>query len=202
MTLRSASPRARILLAFLALLGLKVAALGALGVFGGEDAHAQAAAPAAAQPAAAQTPTAPEEVKPAPAREPSPGQLDLEILRDVERRQKELDAREEALAREKERLEAMKGDLDKQIAELKALEVKLEEQIKLRGDLEDGAIQKLAKTYSAMPPETAALLVAQMDTRIAIRVLSAMKERNAGRILAATPPALASRLSEGLVKRK
>jgi len=135
-------------------------------------------------------------------RTPGPGELDLEIIKDVEKRNKELDLKEEKLKREKERIDTMKSDLDAQISELKALQAKIDEQIKLRDDLQKKSIKKLAKTYSAMPPENAAALIQQIDKSIAIRVLGAMRERSAGKILAVIPPKLASTLSEGLVRKK
>lgn len=147
--------------------------------------------------------SSPEEVVSDPApKKPGPGELDIEIIRDVEKRNKELDLKEERLKREKERIDTMKSDLDAQISELKALQAKIDEQINLRDDLQKESIQKLAKTYAAMPPENAAALIQEINLSIAIRVLGAMKERAAGRILAVIPPKLASTLSEGLVKKK
>ncbi len=147
-------------------------------------------------------PSDPAELAPAPTTiEPAPDKLEGEILREVKQRQEELDKKEDELAIREEQLRTMKSDLDKQISQLKALQASIEEQIKLRTDLETKAIIKLAKTYSAMPPDNAASLIQKIDTSIAIRVLGAMKERSAGRILAALPPDKASKLSEGLVKK-
>jgi len=147
-------------------------------------------------------PTNPDELAPAPKpAEPAPDKLEGEILREVKQRQEELDKKEDELARKEEQLRTMQSDLDKQISQLKALQASIEEQIKLRTDLETKAVIKLAKTYSAMPPDNAASLIQKIDTSIAIRVLGAMKERSAGRILAALPPDKASKLSEGLVKK-
>lgn len=147
--------------------------------------------------------SSPDEVVSDPAlKDPGRGELDIEIIKDVEKRSKELDLQEEKLKREKERIETMKSDLDAQISELKALQAKIEEQINLRDDLQKESIQKLAKTYAAMPPENAAALLQQIDLSIAIRVLGAMKERSAGRILAVIPPKVASILSEGLVRKR
>lgn len=198
--------RTRILIAFLALVLVKAGFVVMSGYTGGQsafspyDAHAQdAATPSPATPAAPATESAPAQQR---TKTPGPGELDLEIIRDVERRQKELDLQEEELKRKEERLAAMQADLDKQISELKALQARIDEKIELRDDLEKSAITKLAKTYAAMPPENAAALIQQIDPAIAIRVLAAMKERSAGRILALVPPGLASSLSEGLVKKK
>ncbi len=144
-------------------------------------------------------PTAADEAR--PAQPIDVGSLDLEILQDVERRQKAMDDREKELDRREERLNALKGDLDNQITELKALQAKIEEQIEVRTDLADEAVQKLAKTYGSMSPTSAAELIGKLDRRIAVRVLSAMKERNAARIMAALPPDLASDISERMIKR-
>ena len=133
--------------------------------------------------------------------EPGPGRLDMEIIRDVKKRQMELDQREERLKKQEARINTMRDDLDRQITELKTLHAKIEEQIQMRSDLEIRSVKRLAKAYAAMPPENAAVLISKMDTKIVIRVLGAMRERSAGRILAETPPELASKISEGIVKK-
>jgi len=135
-------------------------------------------------------------------KEIKPGFLDIEILQEVDKRQKEMDKREEELKRKEERLNALQADLDKQINELKAAQAKIEDLIKERGDLEDEAVKRLAKTYSSMPPENAAALLQQLDYAIAVRVLTNMKERNAARVLAVIPKDAAAKLSEGLVKKR
>lgn len=183
---------------------IKIILVGAEGFFAEKpleprSAHAQEAQPDTQDAAI----SSPEETSPDPAPSaPGPGELDIEIIRDVEKRNKELDLKEKKLKREKERIDTMKSDLDAQISELKALQAKIDEQINLRDDLQKESIQKLAKTYAAMPPENAAALIQQINISIAIRVLGAMKERSAGKILAVIPPKLASTLSEGLVKKK
>ena len=96
----------------------------------------------------------------------------------------------------------MQTDLEKQLNELKVTQSRIEDMVKQRADLDDAAVAKLAKTYSSMPPETAATLIRQMDPGIAVRVISAMKEGKAARIIAALPPDLATRLSETMIRRK
>ncbi len=210
----SSTFRMKIFVAFGSLLIIKMAFLGAAVLLDSEPvglstAHAQAPAKETGKkenPQDQRVPlggaeSAPDSGAPSPSKSPGPGELDLEIISDVQRRNKELDLKEEELKREQERVSAMKADLDRQISELKALQARIDEQITLRNDLQKEAIKKLAKTYAAMPPENAAALIQRIDTSIAIRVLGAMKERSAGRILAVIPPKLASALSEGLVKK-
>ena len=134
--------------------------------------------------------------------DPTPRRLDLEILEDVKRRQSALDEKEEELKQKEERLLAIESEIEKQLTELKIIQARIDERIELRNDLEKVAIKRLAKTYSSMPPENAAILIGQIETSIAIKVLAVMKAKSAGKILAVTPPALASRLSEGLVKKR
>lgn len=130
------------------------------------------------------------------------GGLELELMREVEKRQKELDRKDEELKQKEERIATMQADLDKQLNELKVTQSRIEDSVKQRADLDDVAVAKLAKTYSSMPPETVATLIRQMDTGIAVRVISAMKEGKAARIMAALPPDLATKLSETMIKKK
>lgn len=129
------------------------------------------------------------------------GGLELELMREVEKRQKALDRKDEELKQKEERIAAMQADLDKQLNELKVTQSRIEELVKQRADLDDAAVAKLAKTYSSMPPENAAALVRQMDPGIATRVISAMKEGKAARIIAALPPDVATRISETMIKK-
>lgn len=130
------------------------------------------------------------------------GGLELEMMREVEKRQKALDRKDEELRQKEERVAAMQTDLDKQLDELKVTQARIEELVKQRADLDEAAVARLAKTYSSMPPESAAALVRQMDPGVATRVISAMKERNAARVIAALPADVATKLSETLIKRK
>jgi flagellar motility protein MotE (MotC chaperone) len=130
------------------------------------------------------------------------GGLELELMREVEKRQKELDLKEEELKQKEGRISAMQADLDKQLNELKVTQSRIEDSVKQRADLDDVAVAKLAKTYSSMPPETVATLIRQMEPGIAVRVISAMKEGKAARIMAALPPDLATKLSETMIKKK
>lgn len=130
------------------------------------------------------------------------GGLELELMREVEKRQKALDRKDEELKQKEERIAAMQTDLDKQLNELKVTQSRIEELVKQRADLDDVAVAKLAKTYSSMPPENAAALIRQMDPGVAVRVISAMKEGKAARIIAALPPDVATKLSETMIKKK
>jgi flagellar motility protein MotE (MotC chaperone) len=130
------------------------------------------------------------------------GGLELELMREVEKRQKALDRKDEELKQKEERIAAMQADLDKQLNELKVTQSRIEDLVKQRTDLDDTAVAKLAKTYSSMPPENAAALIRQMDPGVATRVISAMKEGKAARIIAALPPDIATKLSETMIKKK
>lgn len=130
------------------------------------------------------------------------GGLELELMREVEKRQKALDRKDEELKQKEERIAAMQTDLDKQLNELKVTQSRIEDTVRQRTDLDDAAVAKLAKTYSSMPPENAAALIRQMDPGLATRVISGMKEGKAARIIAALPADVATRLSESMIKKK
>ena len=130
------------------------------------------------------------------------GGLELELMREVEKRQKALDRKDEELKQKEERVAAMQVDLDKQLNELKVTQSRIEDLVKQRSDLDDIAVAKLAKTYSSMPPENAAALIRQMDPGVATRVISAMKEGKAARIIALLPIDVATKLSETMIKKK
>lgn len=128
--------------------------------------------------------------------------IDLEVIQANEVRKKELDQKEEELKRKEDRLKTMERDLEEKIEELKRVQLRIDQQVTLRKDLEQQGILKLAKVYEGMPAEEAAKLIETMDRDVAVQVLSNMRGRQAGKILASVNPEIASRISEQIVKKK
>lgn len=142
-------------------------------------------------------------MSPSAKNEPIQGsRIDLEVIQANEVRKKELDQKEEELKRKEDRLKTMERDLEEKIEELKRVQLRIDQQVSLRKDLEQQGILKLAKVYEGMPAEEAAKLIETMDRDVAVQVLSNMRGRQAGKILASVKPDIASRISEQIVKKQ
>jgi len=125
---------------------------------------------------------------------------DLQILQSLEKRKEDLDRREEAVKRYEERLQSLKQEVEKKLAEILQTEKRIQERLGMIGQMEEEKIGRLAKLYGGMRPEEAAPLLERMQEETTLKVFQRMKERQASRILAFMNPEKAARLSEQLAK--
>ncbi len=129
-------------------------------------------------------------------------QIRMEMTQDLQKKQEELRRREEELNAREGQLKTLESDIQKKIDELKVTQLKLEELVKLRDDLEAKNVATLAKAYAAMPPADAAARLKTMDRAIALRILMAMKAQNSSKILGSLDAQTAAQISEQLAKRQ
>ncbi|MDH5542314.1 MAG: hypothetical protein OEY64_05045 [Nitrospinota bacterium] len=154
-------------------------------LFGGEDLLPEASAQN--EGASAQTPQE---------------KLKLELFEEMKKKQEELDKREEMLNRREDRTRALELDMSKKIDELKRLQVRIDDLIRMRDDLEKTNVANLSKTYSMMAPDEAAARLKTMDRAIALQIVGQMKSKNSARILSSLDQATATEFSEQLAKRR
>ena len=105
------------------------------------------------------------------------------LLASIQRRQKELDDREEDLKAREERLQAVKKDIDAKIKELEKVRSEIEAFAGKIDDADNDRVKRLVKIYESMTPEEAAPRFEKLDTRLAVLILSSMKPKNAAKIL-------------------
>jgi flagellar motility protein MotE (MotC chaperone) len=130
-----------------------------------------------------------------------PTKLAIRMMEEVEKRQKELSAREEALRQKETVLKSLESELQET---LKALERKQEELMALEKRLneqEEDRLDQLAKIFEAAPPEQGGRLLSELEPKTAARLLSRMNSRKAGRLWAYVDPTKAAVISEILTKQ-
>lgn len=111
--------------------------------------------------------------------------------RSLDRREKSIVGREQELRGIETRLEERTVELEKLRGEIEALK----EQV----DAEHAArVAAVVKTVEAMKPAAAAGMVRKLDEALAIEVVKSMANTKAGKLLAALPPDLAARITEGI----
>lgn len=126
------------------------------------------------------------------------GQEDL--LKLVDKKQKELKEKEDNLKKEEERLMAIRKDIDERIEKYSKLLVQIEDLLKDLKKKRDERLEQVVKTYEAMPPEEAAARISELDEKTATRILSMMKPKKASSIMAAMEPKKVASLTTGILK--
>jgi len=117
-----------------------------------------------------------------------------------------LNTKKAALAAEEKRIAAKKAEL---VAIQKELNNKLEKLTQLRNEIraeiagkkavEAKKLKHLIKVYSAMKPQSAAVLIEKLDKNLAVELLANMKGDVVGKILSYVDTGKAAAISEGLV---
>lgn len=110
---------------------------------------------------------------------------------DFTKRENELDEREGEITEEEQRLAFQRDSLSQVRRELELLITQREQGTQER-------IQKLAKIYDSMRPETAAPILEQLDEQIIVQIMSEMQERQVAKVLAEIDPITAADIIQRL----
>ncbi len=113
-----------------------------------------------------------------------------------------LAAEEKRLAQKKAELVAIKKELNNKIEKLTQLRNEIRSEIAGKKAVETKKLKHLIKIYSAMKPQSAAVLIEKLDKNLAVELLSKMKGDAVGKILSYVDTGKAAAISEGLVKRE
>ncbi len=114
-------------------------------------------------------------------------------LRDKE---KNLEVKALELARLEEDLHKQKEEIEKQLGELVEMRRSISSKIDTKVLADQESIDKLVGVYADMKPQSAALVITQIDEDLAVKVLGQMKKQNAAAILNFMEPGKAQLLSE------
>jgi flagellar motility protein MotE (MotC chaperone) len=120
------------------------------------------------------------------------------MLAVLTRKEKELKEREEELARNEERLNIVKADIDARLSELKSEHEKIAALVKKIDEINDQRVKKIVKIYESMSPEEAASRLEKLDEEMAVMILAAMSERKAAKVLSFVDVSRSARLSQSL----
>lgn len=177
-------PRLRLLPLALAAMALLVV-LKLERMVGGPGAPAQASAPAP-PPAAAPAPPPPPPPAPAP---PTAEELaERAVLESLRARRLEIERRAEEVAARELLLGAAESRLTQRLEELRALQTRLEAEMRSRDEREEAGIRQLVRVYEGMRPRDAAAILDELEMPILLQVLDRMREAKAAPLLAAMRP--------------
>ena len=109
-------------------------------------------------------------------------QKERDLLALLQKKQKDLDARESAINSEEQKMLALKKELMEKIETLKALETQLNAKLDTEKNQDGKRLKELAKVYEAVPPQKAAAMLDKLDTKTAAGITINMKRERAGLI--------------------
>jgi flagellar motility protein MotE (MotC chaperone) len=120
----------------------------------------------------------------------------------LEERKKMLDAREQSLRTEEERLISLQGRIEEKLNALGAAEKRLSVLIESRKAIENEEFQKLAKVYESTPPAKAGSMLEKLDTRTAAGISMNMKRDKAGAIWGYISPQKAVEITREITRNQ
>ncbi len=121
-----------------------------------------------------------------------------DVIKLVEAKRLELKEKEDALKREEERLTALRKDVDEKIAAYSMLLSEVEATLKRVELVKGEKIENVVKAYEVMPAEDAAVRLSALDEETALQIMTRMKSKKAGAIIAAMTPHKAASLTRSM----
>jgi len=146
-----------------------------------------------------QAQTEPPQLPPQPA---SVSPETLRLLEMIERKNRELKKREEELLLKEKNLEALEKKVLSDLQKIEEALARSEEMVGIKKDLIEKNVKALVKAYSNMKPVQAAALLESMDEGTAIIIISRMNSRVAGKVLGAMKTKIAKNISEKIAGKK
>jgi flagellar motility protein MotE (MotC chaperone) len=126
---------------------------------------------------------------------------ELAVLQALGERRAELDAREAELEARERQLAVAEQRIDQKIAELAALQARIEELLQAYDAQEDEQLMSLVKIYETMKPKDAAPIFNSLDLEILLEIISRMSNIRSAPILAQMDPLRAQQVTEELARR-
>lgn len=120
----------------------------------------------------------------------------------LEEREKRLNAKEEEIRKEEETLRMLKLGIEEDIKRYATIKSEILDDLMQLDKEREKRFNRLVKIYELMSPGEAALRLIKMDESTAIKLISMMKEKAAGKILGQMEPSRAARISEKIVNEK
>lgn len=100
---------------------------------------------------------------------------------------------------EEERMNILKGDIQKEIDEYKKLKKEVEVVQKAQDEKKQESLAKIAKMFESMTAEDAAKKIEKLDEDTAVIILNSLKPKSAGKILAQIEDEKAASLSKKIL---
>jgi flagellar motility protein MotE (MotC chaperone) len=127
---------------------------------------------------------------------------EVDVLQQLAKRREELELRARQLDEREALIQAAEQRMEQRMAELKALQITLEDLLKTRSEQEEAELKSLVKMYENMKPKAAARVFEEMDMDVLLDVVDRMNERKVAPILALVTPTRAKEITFELAQRR
>lgn len=107
-----------------------------------------------------------------------------DMVKAIQKKNKELKDKEETLKKEEERLNLLKKEVDERIEKYTAIMNQIEAAVKKLEEAKDAKFEHVVKAYELMPPEEAAVRLSALDRATAVKILQKMKSKKAAGVIA------------------
>jgi flagellar motility protein MotE (MotC chaperone) len=121
-----------------------------------------------------------------------------DMVKFVEIKRIELKEKEASLKHEEEHLNSLRKDVDEKIAVYTKLLAQIESVLNKVEQVKDDKIENVVKAYEVMTAEEAAARLSVLDNATAIQIMTRMKSKKAGAIIAAMAPNKAATLTRSM----
>lgn len=128
-------------------------------------------------------------------------ETEKQILLSLMERKRQLDQRELVLNQREEQLRALRDNIQRQVTELKKLQVRIEAGMEAKKAQDAENLKKVVGLYDGMDPKKAAEKFQQLNSKIAVMILMAMNQRKASALMEELPPEQAKRITEEIVRK-
>lgn len=130
----------------------------------------------------------------------SPDQV--EVLRTLSKRHRDLVQRERTISEREATLQAIEQRLDKKTDELKKIQEFLQQLLGQKSEKEKEALKKLVIVYEKMKPQEAATILQGLDHETLLSIMDEMKDGKVSAIIAKMDPPKARMLTRELAQRR
>jgi len=127
-------------------------------------------------------------------------QKERDLLTILQKKQKDLDARENTLKAEEQKIVALKKEVMEKMDALKLMETQLNAKLDSEKTQDEKRFKDLAKVYEATPPQKAAAMLEKLDVKSAAGITINMKRDKAGLIWGYLAPQKAVEITNEITK--
>lgn len=127
---------------------------------------------------------------------------EMVILQSLSKRRKQIDEREDEIAKKEALLQVTSNEVDKKIAELTSMRQELENLLGKQKDMQEDRLEQIVKIYQSMKPKDAANILNTLEMPVLLQLMGRMSERKSAPILAVMDAEVARQLTIELSKQR
>ena len=135
--------------------------------------------------------------------EPPPRELtdeEREVLEELRKRRSDIEAKRQRLSKTEERLQTLRDKMGEDMGRMERYRDQIQTSLEKEEQLRTEKMNHLVSVYSNMNPEKAAERIDRMERETAVKLLSGMTGKAAGRILSFVQPDKANEISQAMTK--